>query len=284
MTRVDQFESVFRSADKPLFPYQPHEYARVMLVTDLAPEPAAAYQGMLAEILPPSAGSGGWLNISGERTRDLPAILDEIRGFGPDLVCTYRNLHSEAWRWPYSLGEAVDVLTQATGFPVLVLPHPEAGREHEHAMQNLDQVMALSDHLAGSAALVNAALGFAESSGKLWLAHVEDDADFERIMTAISKIPAIDTDLARESLMAQLLKEPHDYITTCRNAIGAAGSKVSVEEIVVASHRLEECKRLVLEHKLDLVVMNTKDEDQLAMHGLAYPLAVELREVPLLLL
>lgn len=30
--------------------------------------------------------------------------------------------------------------------------------------------------------------------------------------------------------------------------------------------------------------MNTKDEDQLAMHGLAYPLAVELREIPLLML
>jgi hypothetical protein len=30
--------------------------------------------------------------------------------------------------------------------------------------------------------------------------------------------------------------------------------------------------------------MNTKDEDQLAMHGLAYPLAVELRDIPLLML
>ena len=30
--------------------------------------------------------------------------------------------------------------------------------------------------------------------------------------------------------------------------------------------------------------MNTKDDDQLAMHGLAYPLAVELRDIPLLML
>jgi hypothetical protein len=30
--------------------------------------------------------------------------------------------------------------------------------------------------------------------------------------------------------------------------------------------------------------MNTKDEDQLAMHGLAYPLAIELRTIPLLML
>ena len=30
--------------------------------------------------------------------------------------------------------------------------------------------------------------------------------------------------------------------------------------------------------------MYTKDEDQMAMHGVAYPLAVELRETPLLML
>jgi hypothetical protein len=29
--------------------------------------------------------------------------------------------------------------------------------------------------------------------------------------------------------------------------------------------------------------MHTRDQDQLAMHGLAYPLAVELRHIPLLL-
>jgi hypothetical protein len=38
------------------------------------------------------------------------------------------------------------------------------------------------------------------------------------------------------------------------------------------------------EHHVDLLVLNTKDEDQLAIHGLAYPLAVELRNTPLLLL
>ena len=43
-------------------------------------------------------------------------------------------------------------------------------------------------------------------------------------------------------------------------------------------------KRLIDEHRVDLLVMNTKDEDQLAMHGLSYPLTVELRDTPLLLI
>ena len=43
-------------------------------------------------------------------------------------------------------------------------------------------------------------------------------------------------------------------------------------------------KELVEENEIDLLVMYTKDEEQLAMHGIAYPLAVELRSTPLLML
>ena len=43
-------------------------------------------------------------------------------------------------------------------------------------------------------------------------------------------------------------------------------------------------KRLAAARDVDLLVMNTKDSGQLAMHGLAYELAVELNDIPLLLL
>jgi hypothetical protein len=48
--------------------------------------------------------------------------------------------------------------------------------------------------------------------------------------------------------------------------------------------RLGEYRRLITEHRVDLLVFNTLDDDQLAMHGLAYPLAAELRQIPLLML
>ena len=57
-----------------------------------------------------------------------------------------------------------------------------------------------------------------------------------------------------------------------------------VEEVVRLGHHLREYVHMVEEHEVDLLVMNTKDQDQLAMHGLAYPLAIEVRTVPLLLL
>ena len=49
-------------------------------------------------------------------------------------------------------------------------------------------------------------------------------------------------------------------------------------------HRLREYQQLIDEHSVALLVIHTKDEDQLAMHGLAYPLAVELRHTPLLMI
>ena len=59
---------------------------------------------------------------------------------------------------------------------------------------------------------------------------------------------------------------------------------IEIKEIVTLGHNLHEHQRLVQDHNVDLLVLNTKDHDQLAMHGLAYPLAVELRTTPLLML
>ena len=58
---------------------------------------------------------------------------------------------------------------------------------------------------------------------------------------------------------------------------------MTVEEVISTCHRLSEYKQLIANHAVELLVMHTRDEDQLAMHGLAYPLAVELRHIPLLL-
>jgi hypothetical protein len=41
---------------------------------------------------------------------------------------------------------------------------------------------------------------------------------------------------------------------------------------------------LIEQHEVDLLVLNTKDDDQFAMHGISYALAVELRQIPLLML
>ena len=85
-------------------------------------------------------------------------------------------------------------------------------------------------------------------------------------------------------LPQQLLKEPTDYIESCRLGLSEAGLAVTVEPFVTLGHHLEDYRRMIDERDVDLLVMNTKDDDQMAMHGLAYPLTVELRKTPMVLL
>ncbi|MBW2278983.1 MAG: hypothetical protein JRF63_15935 [Deltaproteobacteria bacterium] len=210
--------------------------------------------------------------MDGSEFRTAGELLALVESAAPDIICTYRNLHSGAWRWPYSLGTHVDLLTQHTDVPIMLLPHPEAERSAEHAIENTDTVMAIADHLTGDHRLVNYAVWFT------------DEATFGRYMEVISKIPTIDTDEAREAVREQLLKEPQDYIDNCVEVLRAAGTHVKVEHLVVFGHHLLDYRRLIEQHEVDLLVLNTKDEDQLAMHGIAYALAVELRQIPLLML
>ena len=127
-------------------------------------------------------------------------------------------------------------------------------------------------------------MAFASATGRLWLAHVEDDATYDRYIDTISRIPEIDTDLARERIKRQLLREPRDYITRVATELCKVAPELRVEAEVLMGHRVAVVRGLVQTNDLDLLLLHTRDEDQLAMHGLSYPLTVELRDTPLLLL
>ena len=286
MTKVDQFESAFRAASKTVFEYQPIAVRSILVITDRSKKKADVFGKQVSDFLSVlrSDDSPRWRIVDGSEFDTVPELLALVEEERPDLICTYRHLHSESWRWPYTLGEYVDVLAQVITTPVMVLPHPDAMRASEHAVKDTLVVMAMTDHLTGDAVLVNYAARFTEPNGTLFLTHIEDEAMFERYMGTISRIPSIDTANARREILKQLLKEPKDYIRSCREVLEAEGLPLAVEEIVTKGHHLREFKKLVEEHEVDLLVFNTKDEDQLAMHGLAYPLAVELRQIPLLLL
>lgn len=285
MTKLDTFESVFRSADKPVFVHQAVTVKRILLVTDLPADGGDALLPQLKKFL--AAVDGGraeWTVLGADDFDDVGALLERVEENQPDLIVSWRHLRSNAWRWPFSLGEYLDVLLQATTTPVLILPHPEADRALPHTVKDTDRVMAMTDHLAGDSRLVNHALAYTQAGGACWLSHVESDHDFVRYIEVISRIPEIETEDARTAIHARLLKEPRDFIRRCRETIEAAGLPVSIEEIVTMGHRLSEYRALIDEHEVDLLVMYAKDEDQLAMHGRTYPLAVELRQVPLLML
>ena len=285
MTKLDQFESVFKSADKAVYSYDRPTLDRVLLITDLNEADGADIASRVRSFLSAVDEPGTrWDTLWGDAFASVQALLESIEERKPDLIVTYRHLHSEAWQWPYSLGEYLDVMTQATSVPVLVLPHPDADRALPHSVKDTDRVMAITDHLTGDNRLVNMAVTFTAPGGTCWLTHVESQPVFERYMDSVSKISAIDTEIAREALAEQLLKEPHDFIVACRAEIDAQALPIKIEEVVAMGRRIDEYTELIANREIDLLVLHTKDDDQLAMHGAAYALAVELRGIPLLML
>ncbi len=285
MTKIDQFESVFNAAAKDVFRFDAPRIETLCVVTDLTGYKHTQFVLQIREFLRAlgDASDLTWIEFDGEKSTDLGDVLQQIEDQQPDLICTYRNLHSGAWRWPYSLGEHLHVFTQATNIPVLVLPRPDLDFPDD-LLQGTGTVMVVTDHLSGDDQLVNMAVHVTAEDGTLYLAHVEPKDTFEAYMDLISKIPAIDTDVAREELQGQILKQPADYVESTQDVLEEARVPIEVEPIVALGDPLTTYQFLLQEHKINLLVLNTKDENQNAMHNLAYTLAVELRDIPLLML
>ncbi len=284
MTQIDQFESAFLAASKTLYEHATVPIDSVLVVTDRPLGEAEEYAERVHDYLTVLGPEVTWTTVTDLEFTNAEDLLAMVEEAAPDLVVTYRNLQTTSWKFPFSLGSCVNALTQVGKAPVLLLPHPLAGRELDHALENTDRVMCVAGHLTGDHRLVNHGARFTAPGGTLYLAHVEDDTVFERYMETIAKIPEIDTELARKTIAEQLLKEPEDYIESCVPVLEEAGVELTVKNVVTLGHQVATYRNFVKEYELDLLVLNTKDEEQLAMHGLAYPLTVELREIPLLLL
>ena len=284
MSKIDEFESLFKSASKPVFQIEPVTLKKVAIVIDGPENDREKYVERISSFLKVLNSVDSTVQVdvvNGESFSSVQQLLDIVDEKQIDLICTYRNLLSPV-DFPFSLGQYVDVLTQATKIPVLLLPRPD--ELADGLLSNTDKVMLMTDHLAGDNRLVTYGALFTQDHGQLLLAHVEDAQTFTRYAQAISKIPDIDTDSAQALIKEQLLKEPADFANSVALGLKETGLPLEIEALITVGNHLSDYKQLVIEHNVDLLIMNTKDEDQLAMHGLAYPVSVELRNVPLLLI
>ena len=287
MSTVDQFESVFKAAAKTIYVHEKLSLEKALLVTDMENAEATLFLQLVRTFLQSTfCLKPRWIGFWFRKMTSiaLKDLLDRVEEHRPDLVVTYRNLKSDAWRWPYSLGEHLGVLTQVTSTPVLVLPHPDREDSNGCLSRPLQTVMAVSGHLCGEGKLVSYSAAFTPSGGKLKLSHVEDESTLERYLDAIDKIPEIDSEVARETILARLLKEAKGFSDSARTALKEAELEIEVECHAKVGRRLEDYRKLIEDDHVDLLVMHAKEDDQMAMHGMAHPLAVELRSIPLLLL
>ncbi len=210
-------------------------------------------------------------------------MKEAIRQKKPDLIITYRMLWAEDVRPNKSLGSYMDLLSQDTEFPLLVTPHPRP-YSMDHILEEEGAVLVATEHLIDDHRLINFALKFTVASAPLILVHIEDEDTFDYYMSAIRKIPDISTEDAEDKLKKQLLANPIHYAESVQDVLAEKTPDLKVQTYIRFGHLITAYRELMERHSTDLLVMNTKDDTQLAMHSVGYSLAVEFRQTPILLL
>jgi len=283
---LDEFESQFKSATKILYAYEEISLGSIALVCE---EEEAASGELLKEVqslVPPLKGhlEPRWTVFGRDSFTTVSDLLSRLEDLGADLVIAERNLKLDhADNLIYGLTNYIDALTQVMEAPVLLLPL-RASTEAETTLEAPKAVMVETNHLTGDSRLINWGVRFAEPNRSLHLTHIEDGAAFAKTIDAIGRIPAIDTRLAEETIHETLLKLPHDFILSARSRLHSKFPDLKVEEIVRFGTALSDYKTIIEERGIDLLVLNTKESDQLAMNGIVYAMAVEFKDRPLLLL
>ncbi len=277
---LDQIASQFRSAWKQQYAYREPTIRCVTLITDKPEEKSAGILRNVKRYLR-ILGDVEWRVLGKPDYQSVKTLLDNCLENPPDLIVTYRHLFYEEKGLHHSLGVYLDMLTQATDIPVLVLPHLN-NKQYAEVLNNTSEVMVMTDHLAEDHRLVDFGVRLTAREGTLFLAHVESMSDYKRYLKVIGKIPELDTDIAENKIANQLLKEPRDFIESCR--VQLADLPLTLSPLITFGHTVKTYRELIKKHRVDLLILNTKDDEQLAMHGEAYSIAVEFTDVPLLLL
>lgn len=280
---IDEFESIFKRAEREQFAFAEIPISKATIVIDGASSSAEELKRQVLQFIPRFETIESWRVFAENDYSNVNDLLEKIDEDQTDLLVTYRLLHAKSFVPQHSLGLYLDVLTQKTSIPVLVLPGT-AAKPISLVGKNCNRVMVVTDHISGDNRLVNYGVRLCTLGGSVWLCHTEDEAALDRFMDAIAKIPEIETDSARELIEGQLLKEARDFIEICIAALQEHGPNLSFHERVRKGHHLREYRQLIDEHEIDLLVANTKDEGQLAMHGMTYSISVELTDTAMLLL
>lgn len=164
MPQFDQFASRFKAAAKDRFVYRRIDIARAALVTDRVGDEADALLQQVRGFLSVLGDDTAWSVVDGAGCETATSMMDTLSETDAQLIVTYRNLHQSGGYRQYTLGKHVDVLTQVTPMPVLILPHPEVP-DFADRLRHTQVVMAMTDHLTGDDRLVNTALRLVQAGG-----------------------------------------------------------------------------------------------------------------------
>ncbi len=277
--RIDDFESVFRSALKPSFERERVHLERVLHVSDgpaaQAKAEAEAVRAFLSAL--DDGDHGAMVTLASGDWSSAQDLLDAVDRISPQLIVCQRHLGDPDTDLTYTLGSVVDILTQACPVPVLLLPTPQ------HPLAPPERTMLVTDHLSEDPHLVSWGAHMTPDSGVLFLVHVEDKDRFEHMARAIRRISGLDTESTLKRLQDKLLEIPADYVRAVQRTLQAEGVQEEVVPVVVMGDPIALYPSLVTGHRATLLICSTQDPGQDAMAALAHALAVQLRQIPLLL-
>lgn len=283
--KLDDFESVFRSAVKERFHLDDLALSSALLITDTPPDETEALAAKVKDFLGHSHTSGDltWQTIGAGRYQRVSELMEHIEAAAPDLIVTYRHLLGREKDLPHSLGSFIDSITQLAKQPVLLLP-PTERPDFDQRMSRLHTVLVVTDHIVGDQRLVSWGVRLCPDKGTVVLAHVEDKPTYERYTRLLSMIPDSNAETTIRRLTDKLLGRAGDYIQSIVDALVEHGIEEKVIPVVTMGDALSDYRALIYEHDVDLLVCHTKDANQLAMHGMAYAISIEFQDRPLLLL
>ena len=277
MLKLDHFASIFRAADKERILIPHIRISKVLLVTDVdKPESMKAWNkwksffpvDITMEVL------------DGEESRDISLITKKVKDSQCDIIVSYRCLHTDNWRYPYAVGSYVEVLTQMTDIPVLLFPHIYEDQK-EYSIPK--SVLLMSEDLKKEEELLGYASSLCNEESSITLVDLEDTVYLDRILSIISKIPQLDTDMAEKRIREQLQNESLDWVERSKERMAKCSAPPTLHHARLSQSSMSTCIEFVEQSDADMIVLNAKNTDQLSIHGLVYPFMVQFRSLPLLL-
>lgn len=282
LKNFDEFSSIFRRSMVPQFQFDTWKVSSACLIVDQNSTNSQSVIERLKTFSPALAEAHEWKTIQVDKSSTVESVEQQLAASLPDLIVTWRHLCETQMHPHHSLGVYVDVLTQVVPRPILLLPG-ECSQGAEKLPPKCQNILIATDHAIQESRLIHQAVAMGGKEASIILGHVEDDLSYQRYLQAIERIPEINTEIAAEKLLSQLLHDADRFGVHVAEQLAEQYPDLTLKTETMLGHRVQTFRKLVESQQTDLLVMNTKDQDQLAMHGLAYSLSIELRDIAQLL-
>jgi hypothetical protein len=276
MVTVDEFESQFRRSAKEHFTHEKMTFDRVTFFVD-DDFVADQAQSFIKEWLGRDDLIFTIVRISPQKP--VSEVIRELKNTEPDLVVSYRLL-GHPKEPSHSLGTYIDEVSQVLARPLCLLPN----KFGESSQKKPERVLVLSESIVGDSTLVNWGVALVPKTGTLVLADLVDGNAFDNYMDLISKCSFIDTEIARAELADLLIKLASEFESECIEVLRQELPNLNLQQFVGFARTVKDYKALLSQYEVELLLFSGKDHNQTAMSALGYALAVEVTDLPVVLL